>query len=365
MRRTFFSLAVLSLSTLLAAQAASRKPYPPMDGFSTIKVAEGVVAFISPEPSIPLVSGTSVAVIGDDGVLVVDTGHFPSLTRKMIAEIRKLTDKPVRYVVTTHWHADHVTGNSTYRDAFPDAVFVSTPWTRTMLVNPLPQYDDVTQIEGFVPVLKQMLASGKTPSGRAISEEERATFQAMVDISGDALAEFRQARRTPPTVTFKDELVLYLGKREVQVRFAGRGNTAGDAFVYVPDGKVLITGDLLVHPVPYAYGPFFTEWIETLKTLDKIDATSIVPGHGPVQHDKVYLERVIALLQDTVTQVGEAVKGGATLPETRKALNLEKHRVALCGEAAVCNQFFRDSYLAPGIARAYREAKEGRLTDEN
>ena len=106
----------------------------PYFAYETVKVAEGIYAFVPPEPRGGLVSGNSIAVNGDDGVLVVDTGHFPTLARKMIADIRRLTDKPVRYVVNTHWHPDHVFGNGAYREAFPDVNVLAHVETRRLMV---------------------------------------------------------------------------------------------------------------------------------------------------------------------------------------------------------------------------------------
>src|ERR1700693_1846943 len=102
--------AVIALGAVCApAQEPPLKTYEDVTKvYHTEKLAEGVYDFIAPEPRTQVVSGNSVAVIGDDGVLVVDTGNVPSLARRMIGEIRKLTDKPVRFIVNTHWHPDHL-----------------------------------------------------------------------------------------------------------------------------------------------------------------------------------------------------------------------------------------------------------------
>jgi glyoxylase-like metal-dependent hydrolase (beta-lactamase superfamily II) len=96
------------------------------------KVGDGVYAFISPIGITPLVTGNSLVVIGDESVLVVDTGEFPSSARAEIAEIRRLTPLPVRHVVTTHWHPDHWIGNDEFKRAYPGASFISTESTRLM-----------------------------------------------------------------------------------------------------------------------------------------------------------------------------------------------------------------------------------------
>ena len=87
-------------------------------------------------------------------------------------------------------------------------------------------------------------------------------------------------------------MTLRLGKRDVQVMFLGRANTAGDAVVYVPDAKVLATGDIVVHPFPFAFQSYIGEWARVLRKMEAMDAIAIVPGHGPVMRDKAYLADV-------------------------------------------------------------------------
>src|SRR4029077_6726782 len=106
------------LAILASAESKVTKTY------EKVKVAAGIYAFIAEEPKSEIVSGNSVAVIGDDGVLVVDSGHFPSLTRKMIAHSRKKNEKPVRFLVNTHWHPDHLFGNYVYRETYPGVVII-------------------------------------------------------------------------------------------------------------------------------------------------------------------------------------------------------------------------------------------------
>ena len=118
-----------------------------------------------------------------------------------------------------------------------------------------------------------------------------------------------------PDVTFERKLTVHLGAREVRLAFLGRGNTAGDTVVHVPDAKVVITGDLLVLPTPYGHGAYPGDWIETLKRLMAIDALAIVPGHGPVQRDWRSAERLVSLLEALRAGVQASVRAGATLEE--------------------------------------------------
>lgn len=351
------------LAALAGAQTISYRET--LLAYKQVKVAEGVYAFIQPESKIPLVSGNQVAIIGEDSVLVVDSGHFPSLTRRVIADIRKLTSKPVKYLVNTHWHADHVSGNGEYRSAWPGLTIISTPETRERLAHPLPQYDDLKQANEFLPFLRKALAEGKDDRGNPLSAADKEYFQMMVDVGEVAVPEFKLASKFPADAAFKDSLDISLGNRDVQLRFLGRGNTRGDAVVYIPDAKVLITGDLLVSPIPYAHGSFPGDWSETMKALAKLDAASIVPGHGDVQTDRAYLETVTALLESVTSQVKTAAAAGLSLEETRKRLDVTDFQKKLCGDDPARIRSFRGNFLGIAVTRAYREAKEGRLLDEN
>jgi glyoxylase-like metal-dependent hydrolase (beta-lactamase superfamily II) len=116
------------------------------------------------------------------------------------------------------------------------------------------------------------------------------------------------------TLTFDHDFTIDLGNREVQVRFLGRGNTAGDAVAYLPKEKIVAAGDLVVYPIPYIYDGYPTEWIQTLQNLSQLDADTIVPGHGPVMHDKTHILLIRDLLKSAVDQMN------AKLRQTRPAM---------------------------------------------
>src|SRR5262245_58408984 len=171
--------AVTAAAALLwsgAAVRAQRRAESVLFEYQTAKLAEGIYAFIAPESKTPFVSGNSLAVIGSDGVLVVDSTNVPSLARRMIAEIKRLTDKPVRFLVNTHWHPDHLMGNSAYQEAFPDVAIVSTTATRDAADAQLPAYFAQTigpAGAAMVDTLRSTLAAGKKANGTALTADDR------------------------------------------------------------------------------------------------------------------------------------------------------------------------------------------------
>jgi cyclase len=323
-----------------------------MTKFETVKVAEGVFAFVPPEPKSGLVNGNSVAIIGEDGVLVVDTGQVPSLTRKMIAEIRSRTDKPVRYVVNTHWHWDHNLANFVYKEAFPNATIVSTAFTRQMLVDTTPKLLDFLRNSG-----NQMIERTRKRLETATTEADKANAADDLDDFVAGIPEVSKAVFVAPDQTFEQSLTVYLGKREVRIFHLGRANTAGDALVYVPDAKVLIAGDVLVAPTPYATSAYFTEWIDVLKKLNAMEVATIVPGHGPVQRDKTYLTQMTRLLESLWSQVDALAKQGLSAEETAKRIDLEAFRKQFAGDDRRRNRAFQEFFVTPAVKTAWKQAR--------
>jgi glyoxylase-like metal-dependent hydrolase (beta-lactamase superfamily II) len=357
-------LLLLALSAVcLGAQGGSTSPLT--KSYEMVKVGEGVYAFISEESLTTVVSGNSVVVVGDEGVLVVDTGSFPTLARRMIDDIRRKTSQPVRYIVHTHWHPDHLLGDGEFRQAFPGVVVLSTAFTRDRILDrTVPMMK--TNIEkgpAFAQKLRQQLRQGKGPDGSLLDAAGKAVWEKAIADIEYALPEYRRASGFVPDVTFDRDLTVHLGAREVRISFLGRGNTGGDAVVYVPDSKVVATGDLVVYPTPYSFGSYPGEWIDTLRKLMAMDATTIVPGHGPVFHDWDYARTVVQLLESTRAQVRAAVDAGLDLEATRKRVDLEKFRQRLVGDHPDRNPTFQIGFVTPAVERAFQEAK-GQFAEE-
>ena len=355
----------LAAAVAMGSALASAAEFPAERMFDTVEVGSGVYAFVSPETNGPIPSGNVVAVVGDEGVLVVDTGRFPTLARRVVAEIRRRTDKPVRFVVHTHWHLDHIAADSVFRDAFPSAIFVAHEFTRRKIVEKQAPYvrDLAATDQGYVKFLQERIASGKRRDGSPLSEEDRRRLESQIGDLRLEMAEVTGADVVAPSLTFESALDVHLGRRDVRVMFLGKGNTAGDTVVSVPDARVVVTGDLLVSPVPYGYGCHPAAWVETLDRLMSLDAAAIVPGHGPVQHDWDYAKKVSALLKALRAQVAEAVAKGATLEQVHERVDLSQFQKSFAGDQAERAAAFGDYFEYSAVDRAYQEAT-GKMAEE-
>lgn len=227
-----------------ATSAAARGP----DNFAVQKLADGVYAVVRQDPPGLMCDGNSAFLVGDDGVVVVDC---PEASREVLVALRRVTDQPVRYVINTHWHDDHIIGSQVYRDAFPGVEFIAHAATRAYLPGP-GATNRRQMIEGApqgVAMLRERLAQGENLQGERLSPEERASYESDVALVEHYLAVVPGAEIVLPTLTVEDRLTLYQGGRAIEVRALGRGHTGGDLVVYLPRERIVLSGDLVVWPV--------------------------------------------------------------------------------------------------------------------
>ena len=356
--RSLTLLSALGTSTVASAQRRAAAEYASILTYRTVRVAEGVYAFITPEERSSFQAGNSVAIIGDDGVLVFDTGNIPSATQRQIAEIRRLTRAPVRWVVNSHWHPDHTLGNAEYRKAFPGVIVVGTSATRAGILERVPTYVD--QMKSFAPIdstMRVRLATGKLRDGSPMPDAVRLTWGLTTRDYAEFMREVVHTTPSAPDLVFDDSLTIALGKRRVQLVRPGRGNTAGDTYLFLPDERVLLTGDLVTMPCPFPGTAYFADWIHSLDALEARHATTIVPGHGDVQHDYAYVAMVRELIAFTLGRARDAVKRGATLEEFGKQIDFAPFAARFAGDDPVRRDAFANFYVQAAVSRAFEEAK--------
>ncbi len=335
---------------------AAHDATPVTDSYSTVKLADGIYAFISPDVNGGIVNGNSLLIIGDSGAIVIDAGHFPTLTRRMIGDIRTLTKVPVRYLVNTHWHPDHWVGNGEFRAAFPSIEIISTEETREAIAREGPvylaQYKDPSLLGKLRALAAPSPAGDTTAGGRA----RRAVNAATLTDAEDALRSWSTARLELPNLTIDHDVRLHLGRRDVQVMFLGRGNTAGDVVVFAPAERILATGDLLVAPIPYGFDSFFPDWVDVLHKIKAMDPAIIVPGHGPVERDHRYLTLVTEFLTFVRDRADASALRGETAEQAKKTDLSSFESKFTHDDPALRNSFYLDWQVA-GMSRAFEEAK--------
>ncbi|MCU0897592.1 MAG: MBL fold metallo-hydrolase [Burkholderiales bacterium] len=216
----------------------------------------------------------SGVIVGDDGVMVIDTQATPGMAADVIRRIREVTDKPVKYVLLTHYHAVRVLGASAYK---------------------------AQEIIASQATLEMIRERGAQDMASEIGRFPR-LFRAVETIPG----------LTWPTLTFERQMTLWMGKLEVQIIHVGAGHTRGDTIAWLPSEKVLFSGDLVEFNAGiYAGDAQLEEWPATLDKLRALGPEKLVPGRGPALVTPAECEQGIAFTQDFVRALYACGKEGA------------------------------------------------------
>jgi glyoxylase-like metal-dependent hydrolase (beta-lactamase superfamily II) len=217
-------------------------------------------------------------IIGDDAVLVADTQATPAMAADVIRRIREVTDKPIRYVVLTHYHAVRVLGASAYRAEGCQQILASQD-TYDLIVERGEQ-DKASEIGRFPRLFRNVET---VPAGL-----------------------------TWPTMTFSGKMTLWLGQLEVQLLQLGRGHTKGDTVVWLPGERAMLSGDLVeFDATPYAGDAYFQDWPQTLERIAALQPLALVPGRGPALKGQVQVQEGLRVTREFVRDVWASVSAGA------------------------------------------------------
>lgn len=348
----------MNCATLLLLGVAAVNP--PGSRVQLTRLGDGVWAATRKESIGLAQNANSLIVVGDRAVLVVDAQFTREATLETLAAVRSVTRKPVRWVVNTHWHDDHFAGNQVYRDSFPDVQFVIHENTREDLKAIGAPNRDGTKA-GAPPLVKKygdQMAIGLGVDSTPISPKERESLTDAIRIMNRYLEELPSFRETMDGPSVQSSWDIDLGGREVQVLWLGRANTRGDLVVDVASAGVVATGDLLVHPIPFAFGSYPREWATALDRVKAMKPRAIVPGHGPVLRDFAYLDRVRSGLHDADSAATAAIARGDSVAKIVRDVSLEQHRTAMTGGEKWLEYMFENFYRRPVVRAAAQQAQQ-------
>ena len=297
----YFAVAIFAL-TCLAEAADSGK-------VTSSKVADGVYLFTTTRYGDVGFGGNAVAILTEDGVVMFDTSGTPSSAQAMLAELRKLTSKPVLYVINSHWHWDHWGGNQVFKEAYPNVQFLSSAKNRDLMMNTAVAWNKPgleRDLPNYIAQQKQQLAAAEA---KHAPQSELAEMRELLAADEDFLQQKRSVIYTFPNVVFSVAVTLFMHSRVIRVLHA-RAITPVVTYVYLPKEKILITGDILVNPFRLPGGSYPQDWIETRKRSTP-STEAIIPGHGEVERDKTYLRQNLTLFRHVASDVQKRALKGA------------------------------------------------------
>ncbi|CAA9316816.1 MAG: MBL-fold metallo-hydrolase superfamily [uncultured Microvirga sp.] len=289
---------------------------------STGDLAQKTVSFTEVGPGLYAYTAegdpNSGVIVGDDGCMVIDAQATPAMAQNVIARVREVTDKPIRYVVLSHYHAVGVLGASAYG---AQAVIASDATYRLILERG--EEDKASEIGRFPRLF---------PGAESIPEG-----------------------LTWPTMTFESGMSVFLGKREVKLFHLGAGHTAGDIVAWVPDARVMFSGDLVeYHSACYCGDAHFTDWPATLDRLAGFGPEALVPGRGDALVGPAKVGEGIALTRDFLMTLYGSVQDSAMRGLSLKEAFDAARRVM---DPKFASFAIYEHCLPFNVARAYDEAR--------
>ncbi len=322
--------------------AAEVPPDLGTDTHNVDELAPGVY-FLHEAGAITVMSN-SLVIVNDDDVVVVDSNVTPAAAEGLLATIRGITDKPISYLINTHYHFDHAHGNQSFP---PEVLIVGHEYTREKLA-PADALEDATFVS-FKGLFRQNLESLEADyqvADAAADGAALADLEGQIELLSNHIEAMEEVVATPPEITLSKNMTLHRGSREIQLHFLGRGHTGGDVVVFLPKEKIAFTGDLLVPGPSYMGDAFVDEWLETLDRLKELDFETIAPGHGMPFSDRQQIDNVQAYMKDVWDKTVALRKEGASALETALRLDLGAHEPTL---GAYTSPLLPSGILEPGL----------------
>jgi cyclase len=244
------------------------------------------------------VGANSPIFVTDQDAIVIDSEITPAAGRALAADLKAITDKPIRYVIDSHYHYDHAFGNQVFIDS---AQVIGHDNTRKRLSN-----DDTLHQATYLTSVNPVPERVKALRERIATEQDaqqKAALERQVTNSLNYLEQVKEIRVTPPSLSFDRSMTLLRGGREIRLLYLGRGHTDTDVVTYLPKERIVATGDLMESVVSYAGDSYPEEWIATLDRLKQLDFDTVLPGHGVVFHGKDKITAFQKYLRDVIAQV--------------------------------------------------------------
>jgi len=297
-----------------ASWARAQAPSANANLFTIEKVADGIYAALA-KPAALTNSNAAIFVLSRD-VLVVDAHSKPSAAASLIAQIKKeVTDKPVRYLVNSHFHWDHTQGDQAYKEANSQVQIIASDTTKQLMTQL--QRNRLKESLDSVP---ELIDAAKARLGRAKTQQER-------DWANDQLRQLtayqQEMKSYPlelPTVTFAKTHVIKDASGDLELAFNGKAHTAGDIQVFSPSKRVVASGDAIIGFLPNLNDGYPRPWPKTIDTVASWKFDHIIGGHGPVQNGRERMTQFRNYIEDLTARVERAKKAGTPLVELQKQI---------------------------------------------
>ena len=281
------------------------------------KVAEGVYFAIGTGDIYTM--SNALIIERNNDVVIVDSHITPAAGRALLDSIKSVTDKPVTTLINSHFHYDHSNGTPAFG-------------TNIEIIGHEVTYEKLTSdpenehtFQSSLTRFDNTVARLQTELDNSSNDEEREELQRQLEYWQRHVAAQSEIVFTPPTQTLRDKMTLYRGGREIQLHYFGRAHTGGDLAIYLPEEKIVFTGDMMLGGISYMGDGYVAEWADTLQGLKGLDIELVLPGHGPSFKDIERISYVQAYYTDLTEEIRRLKDLGYSAEEAAARADLRQH----------------------------------------
>ncbi len=288
------------------------------------EVAEGV--WLATGSGSVYTMSNAMVLVGEFDTLVVDSHVTPAAARALLDSLSVITDKPVRYLVNSHYHFDHAHGNQ----AFPDGVeIIGHEFTRAKLNGDIGNVLEENTFRSFSDPVPATVASLERQVSEESDPQRRAVLEERHRVQRDYMNAIGEVDPTPPNITLDRKMTLFQvvanGSREIQLHHFGRAHTGGDVVIYLPQESVLFTGDMMLPGLAYMGDGHVDEWPATLEAMKTLDFDTWLPGHGPVVRTRDPIDNFQAYLGDLWERTEAMHRRGVSAADAAAQIDMSDH----------------------------------------
>lgn len=356
------SRALLAIVISFSSLTAFGNPFE----YTWQQLAPSVWAAIRQDPFELPQEGNSVFVVTDDGVVVFDAGGSPLMGESIVAKVRSVTTRPITHVVISHWHGDHMRGLQSIRSAFPNAAIISHPFARDFIAASQDKWlkRRVAMVPNVRKAVNAALENKTDLKGRPLVPAEETWLRNGLAITDELDRENNRTAFVVPNTTFTDRLVLFLGGTEIQLFHPGNAHTAGDIVMWLPQEKIVATGDIVNGPIPLMPTPYIHEYVSALGKLKSLGFATLVPGHGAVEHDSAYVDLLIETIDSASKQMRTLLAKGTAKDAAIAAIDLSSVEPKFThGDPFLKNRF--QDYVGSSLPQAVYLVESGGRIEES
>ncbi|HEV7782744.1 MAG TPA: MBL fold metallo-hydrolase [Chitinophagaceae bacterium] len=312
----------------------------------TIKVTDSIYVF---KPKIDWLHGNGVAIIGSDGVFFIDTYIQTNYAEEAIQRLKQITRLPVKYVLNTHWHNDHVIGNYIFKKKFPACSIIAHDATFSDMIKTIKEAvaTEMKVNDDGIAQAEKELKDGKTQNtGTPLTGSMKDFWEWQIREGYEYRKAYKGNQFANADITFSDSMTFHWGSQTIRlIHVASNGHSAGDVIAWIPEKRVVVTGDIIVGPTPYATYSNIKGMVNSIQSIIDLDPAVVIPGHGEIGYDLSYPRLLKQAFSTYIQGIEKAMEDKIPYREAKKSISFPEIDNKITGDDEIKKWAYRSFFI--------------------